>query len=58
MSANKVSCEELQGVAGKRGHFPEDMPIKDYPADFVEGRLIAAWPQVFQMVLDNRDIPF
>lgn len=37
MSANKVSCEELQGVVGKRGYFPEDMPIKDYPADFVEG---------------------
>ena len=58
MSANKVSCEELQGVVGKRGYFPEDMPIKDYPADFVEGCLIAAWPQVFQMVLDNRGIPF
>ena len=55
MSANKVSCEELQCVVGKRGYFPEDMPIKDYPADFVEGCLIAAWPQVFQMVLDNRD---
>jgi len=58
MSANKVSCEELQCVVGKRGYFPEDIPIKDYPADFVEGCLIAAWPQVFQMVLDNRDIPF
>ena len=58
MSANKVSCEELQAVVGKRGYFPEDMPIKDYPADFVEGCLIGAWPQVFQMVLDNRDIPF
>ena len=58
MSANKVSCEELQGVVGKRGYFPEDMPIKDYPADFVEGCLIAAWPQVFQMDQDNRDIPF
>lgn len=58
MNANKVSSEELQGVVGKRGYFPEDMPIKDYPADFVEGCLIGAWPQVYQMVLDNRDIPF
>ena len=58
MSANKVSSEELPGVVGKRGYFPEDMPIKDYPADFVEGCLIGAWPQVYQMVLDNRDIPF
>ncbi len=58
MSANNVTPEELQAVVGKRGYFPEDMPIRDYPADFVEGCLIAAWPQVFQMVLDNRDIPF
>ena len=58
MNANNVSCEELQAVVGKRGYFPEDMPIKDYPADFVEGCLIGAWPQVFQMVLDNRDLPF
>ena len=27
MSANKVSCEELQGVVGKRGYFPEDMDL-------------------------------
>ena len=58
MSANNVTPEELQAVVGKRGYFPEDMPIKDYPADFVEGCLVAAWPQVLQMVLDNRDLPF
>ena len=45
-------------VVGKRGYFPEDMPIRDYPADFVEGCLVAAWPQVLQMVLDSRDLPF
>lgn len=58
MNANNVTPEELQAVVGKRGYFPEDMPIRDYPADFVEGCLIGAWPQVYQMVLDNRDIPF
>lgn len=58
MSANNVTPEELQAVVGKRGYFPEDMPIRDYPADFVEGCLVAAWPQVLQMVLDGRDLPF
>lgn len=58
MSANNVTPEELQAVVGKRGYFPEDMPIRDYPADFVEGCLVAAWPQVLQMVLDSRDLPF
>ena len=58
MSANNVTPEELQHVVGERGYFPEDMPIRDYPADFVEGCLVAAWPQVLQMVLDSRDLPF
>lgn len=58
MSANNVTPEELQHVVGERGYFPEDMSIKDYPMDFVEGCLIAAWPQVLQMVLDSRDLPF
>lgn len=58
MSANNVTPEELQHVVGERGYFPEDMPIKDYPMDFVEGCLIAAWPQVLQMVLDSRGLPF
>lgn len=58
MSANNVTPEELQHVVGERGYFPEDMPIRDYPADFVEGCLVAAWPQVLQMVLDGRDLPF
>lgn len=58
MSANSVTPEELQHVVGERGYFPEDMPIRDYPADFVEGCLVAAWPQVLQMVLDGRDLPF
>lgn len=58
MSANNVTPEELQEVVGKRGYFPADMPIRSYPSDFVEGCLIAAWPQVLQMVLDNRDLPF
>ena len=58
MSANNVTPEELQAVVGKRGYFPEDMSIRDYPADFVEGCLVAAWPQVLQMILDNRDLPF
>lgn len=58
MSANNVTPEELQSVVGKRGYFPADMPIRNYPSDFVDGCLVAAWPQVLQMVLDNRDLPF
>ena len=50
MAANNVTPEELQTVVGQRGYFPADMPVKDYPADFVSGCLVAAWPQVLEMI--------
>ena len=53
MAANNVTPEELQTVVGQRGYFPADMPVKDYPADFVSG-----WPQVLEMICTNRDVPF
>ena len=58
MAANNVTPEELQTVVGQRGYFPADMPVKDYPADFVSGCLVAAWPQVLEMICTNRDVPF
>lgn len=58
MAANNVTPEELQAVVGQRGYFPADMPVKDYPADFVSGCLVAAWPQVLEMICTNRDVPF
>ena len=45
-------------VVGQRGYFPADMPVKDYPMDFVDGCLVAAWDQVAQMIVNNRDVPF
>ena len=58
MAANNVTPEELQTVVGQRGYFPADMPVSAYPADFVEGCLVAAWNQVLDLILDNRDLPF
>ena len=58
MAANNVTPEEVQAVVGQRGYFPTDMPVKDYPADFVSGCLVAAWPQVLEMICTNRDVPF
>ena len=58
MAANNVTPEELQTVVGQRGYFPADMPVSAYPPDFVEGCLVAAWNQVLDLILDNRDLPF
>lgn len=58
MRQNNVTPGEIQLAVGMRGYFPEDMPITAYPPDFVQGVLIGAWPQVFGMIKDNREVPF
>lgn len=57
MAANNVTPEELQTVVGQRGYFPADMPVSAYPADFVEGCLVAAWNQVLDLILNNPEPP-
>ncbi len=58
MVANSVEAADLQKVVGDRGYFPADMPIRDYPQEFVEGCLLAAWDDVFKMIVDNWDLLF
>ena len=36
----------------------EDMPMKDYPADFIDGVLIGAWEQIKTFILNNISVPF
>lgn len=55
MAANHVTAQEIQHVVGERGYFPADMPIQQYPMDFVQGCLVAAWSQVFGMIEANRN---
>ncbi len=55
MTANNVTEAEIRGVVAKRGYFPADMLIKDYPADFVSGVLVGAWPQVYELINENRN---
>ena len=57
MAANQVKPAEIQAVVAQKGYFPADMPIGDYPADFIQGVLIAAWPQVEAALLANRQKP-
>lgn len=58
MRQNQVSEEEIRLAVSQRGYFPFDMHVKDYPEDFVKGVLIGAWEQVYNMILNNRDLPF
>ena len=50
MRNNVVNAKEITQVVAARGYFPEDMQISDYPPDFVNGVLIGAWDQVFDMI--------
>lgn len=63
MRENRVSEWDIQAVCAQRGYYPEDTPIANYDPDFINGCLVAAWPQVFQMIQDrkaefNKDNPF
>lgn len=58
MKANNVSPEEIQWAVADRGYYPEATPIVNYDPQFIEGVLVNAWPQVFQLILENRKVPF
>lgn len=57
MTRQEVSEEEIRKACASKGYFPEDMPVKDYPADFIEGVLVGAWDQVFSIIKQQR-LPF
>lgn len=56
MQANDVLDYEVQAAFGARGYFPEDTPLKNLPADFIQGVLVGAWAQVFGWIKANRPL--
>ena len=58
MRANSVSEEDIRLVVSQKGYMPEDMPISDYPPDFIEQVLVAAWDSVFKAVQELDGVPF
>lgn len=58
MRPKMVKEDMIRKAVAARGYFPENMPIKDYPIDFINGVLIGAWDQVYQMIKDQQPLPF
>ena len=59
MTVDGVAEYEVQAAISARGYFPENTPLKNLPADFIQGVLVGAWKQVFGWIQDNRPIlPF
>ncbi len=50
MNEKQVTLKEIQDAVAYKGYFPADTPFKAYPNEFVSGVLIAAWPQVFNVI--------
>lgn len=61
MEANYVDEWDIQNVVAAKGYFPADMPVWEYPEDFISGVLIGAWGQVYAMIKqmkEKQEIPF
>lgn len=58
MERDKVTEQEVQDAVTKRGYFPAGTPIADYPDDFVENVLVAAWPQIKTYIEEEIRVPF
>lgn len=55
MIANDVCEWDIQAVVEARRYFPGDMPVRDYPKDFVDGCLVGAWDKVYGMIKEMKD---
>ena len=58
MQANNVDESDIRLVVSQRGYFTYEHPITEYPPDFVQGCLIAAWSQMLPLIRENQAIPF
>ena len=59
MAENKVTVEEIQQAVASKGYYPQNTPIANYDPGFIDGVLIGAWGQVFQIIQAFRDdLPF
>ena len=60
MREKGMTVSEIENIVAKRGYFPPGTPFENYPPDFVEGCLIAAFPQLYDFAMKNGllDLPF
>lgn len=54
MTANGITEADIQRVVAQKGYYPADMPISNYPKEFIDGCLIAAWDKVYEMIKGDK----
>lgn len=57
MRTNGVTPAQLQAVVGQKGYFPADMPVSQYPIEFVEGWAIAFWSNILELLGRSQSAP-
>ena len=57
MRQAEIPEETVKEAIGKKGYFPADMSIDQYPDEFIDGVLIGAWKQIKKFIEDEK-IPF
>lgn len=55
MKVNDVSPQEIMLATSSKGYYPEGTPIANYDPGYIDGVLVAAWEQVFNMIKELRN---
>ncbi len=50
MTQYNIQEQDIQRVVAMRGYYPESTPIRNYDPQFIEGVLVGAWQQVYNMI--------
>ncbi|HIB3811479.1 TPA: ATP-binding protein [Enterococcus faecium] len=58
MQTNNVLPQEIMMATSSKGYYPEGTPISNYDPGYIDGVLVAAWPQVFNMIQELRQQQF
>ena len=54
MAESGVTEAEVRKVVSDKGHYPETVPVSEYPAKFISGWLIKYWPQIVEIIDNGR----
>lgn len=54
MQTNNVLPQEIMSVTEAKGYYPEGTPISNYDPTYINGVLVAVWPQVFETIQELR----
>lgn len=56
MQKDSVTEAELQKVIAAKGHYPVDHPVSGYPDRFISGYCIKYWPQILDLINNDRKV--